>query len=312
MIEILIGVSGSGKTTLANKILSESPNMVRVNRDDLRKTLFGVEQTDTEYYNRNDLRDCEKLVSEISEQIIYDSLHKGKDIVVDNTNLQYKYIEEIIRKFNHLSDISLNFIHDVSTETYKEIQERLLKRFSGDSDKISYVERQMGDYKKLLIQMHSHQLFYPQNVPTIKFDETLPRTWAFDIDGTLAKKGDRDIFDDSKLHLDKEIVEVGEILRALVYKGLKIIFISGRQDSCYEQTKQWLVENGLWQEDSEMFMRKAKDTRPDYIIKEEIIVNDVAPKYNLVGVFDDRLQVSREYYRLGIFTANVNQNLIQF
>ena len=64
--------------------------------------------------------------------------------------------------------------------------------------------------------------------------------------------------------------------------------------------------------DSEMFMRREKDQRPDYIIKEELIVNEVYPKYNLIAMIDDRLQVSREYFRLGVFTFNVNQNLIQF
>ena len=47
MITILIGVSGSGKTTLAKKLLEINPDAIRVNRDDLRKAIYGVEQTDT-------------------------------------------------------------------------------------------------------------------------------------------------------------------------------------------------------------------------------------------------------------------------
>ena len=99
MITILIGISGSGKTTLAKEMLSKNPNLVRINRDDLRKTLFGVEQTDTSYYLRKDFKRCENLVSEIVEQMMYDSLNKGLDIVLDNTNLQKKNITEIIRYF---------------------------------------------------------------------------------------------------------------------------------------------------------------------------------------------------------------------
>ena len=59
-------------------------------------------------------------------------------------------------------------------------------------------------------------------------------------------------------------------------------------------------------------MRAAKDQRPDYIIKEELLREQIAPKYNLLAMWDDRLQVTREYYRLGIFTHNVNQGMVQF
>lgn len=312
MISILIGVSGSGKSTIAKKYLDLNINAVRINRDDLRKTLFGVEQIDVEYYDRKDLKECEKLVSEISEQIMYDTLNKGKDIVLDNTHLQKKYIDEIIRKFNHLDNIELIFTHGDEHWEFNKIEDRLTERFNGDKSKHEYLIRQWRDFSKLKKQLHGHQLFYPQTAPQIQFQQNLPKAYGFDIDGTLARKGDRDIFDDSKLHLDTEIVEVGEILRALHSSGFKVIFLSGRQDSCYLTTKTWLENNNLWMPDSEMFMRKEKDQRPDYIIKEELIVNNVYPKYNLLAMIDDRLQVSREYFRLGIYTLNVNQNLIQF
>ena len=103
MITILIGISGSGKTTLAKEMISKNKNLVRINRDDLRKTLFGVDQTDSSYYLREDFKRCENLISEVVEQMMYDSLNKGLDIVLDNTNLHKKNITEIIRKFNHLS-----------------------------------------------------------------------------------------------------------------------------------------------------------------------------------------------------------------
>lgn len=312
MITVLIGVSGSGKSTVAKKYLQLNPNAVRINRDDLRKTLFGVEQIDVEYYDRKDFRDCEKLVSEVSEQIMYDTLNKSKDIVLDNTHLQKKYIDEIIRKFNHLDAIELKFMHGDAHWEFNKFEDRLTERFNGDKTKHEYLIRQWREYQKLKKSLHGHQLFYPQTSPQIQFQQNLPKAYGFDIDGTLARKGDRDIFDDSKLHLDTEIIEVGEILRALYNSGYKIIFLSGRQDSCYLSTKRWLENSNLWMPDSEMFMRKEKDQRPDYIIKEELIVNDVYSKYNLIAMIDDRLQVSREYFRLGVFTFNVNQNLIQF
>lgn len=303
MIHILIGYSGSGKTSWTRNMMEKTENVVRVNRDDLRRTMFMLE---SDYYSHPEFREREKLISEVSEQIMYDALNKGRDIILDNTHLQLKYIDEIIRKFNHLSPISLEFI-----ETSLGIAKSRVALRDGIKD-VSYIDRQYYDFIKLKKQMHGRPLFYPQTSPQVSFDQNLPKAYIFDIDGNLALKGDRDIFDDSKLHLDSEIQPVGKVLRALDAAGYKIIFLSGRQDSCRKTTKKWLEDNGLWTEHSEMFMRKAKDQRCDSIVKEELLVKHVVPKYNVIGVFDDRLRVNRTWYKLGVFCFNTNQSLIQF
>lgn len=312
MISILIGVSGSGKTTIAKKYLNLNPNAVRINRDDLRKTLFGVEQIDVEYYDRKDLKDCEKLVSEISEQIMYDSLNKGKDIILDNTHLQKKYIDEIIRKFNHLDSIELIFTHDDSHMDFNYIEDILTERFNGDKSKHEYLIRQWRDFSKLKKQLHGHQLLYPQTAPQIQFQQGLPKAYICDLDNTIAKHNGRNPFDDSQIHTDLEIKPVGEVLRSLNLSGYRIIYLSGRQDSCYLQSRKWLEDNNLWFESSELFMRREKDQRPDYIIKEELLINKVVPKYNVIACFDDRYMVVKEWERLGIFCFNVNQGNVKF
>ena len=314
MITILIGVSGSGKSTYTRGILKSHPNSVRLNRDDLRRTLFGVEQTDRSYYQRPDFRSCEKLVSEIVEQSIYDILNQGHDIILDNTHLQKKYIDEILRKFNHLTDINLMFVHGTSKIDLELFRNRLLERYANDPDPkeaVRYLDRQWNDYLKVREVFEANRNF-PQTTPQIKFDSSLPAVYLFDIDGNLALKGDRDIFDDSKLHLDSEIIPVGETLRALHKTGYKIIFMSGRQDSCRGTTQKWLEDNNLWMKDSEMFMRVAKDQRCDSIVKEELLREYIVPNYNVIGVFDDRDRVCRAWYKLGVFCFNTNQNNVKF
>lgn len=314
MITILIGVSGSGKSTYTREILKTHPNSVRLNRDDLRRTLFGVEQTDRSYYERTDFRKCENLISEIVEQSIYDMLNQGLDIILDNTHLQKKYIDEILRKFNHLTDINLMFVHGTTKINLEVCKNRLLERFKNDSnpsEAVQYLDRQFQDYKKVH-EVFKDNTIFPQTTPQIQFDQSLPKAYLFDIDGNLAQKGDRDIFDESKLHLDTEIVSVGETLRALHKAGYKVVFMSGRQDSCRKPTQKWLIDNNLWMEDSEMFMRVAKDQRCDSIVKEELLREHVVPKYNVIGVFDDRMRVNRTWYKLGVFCFNTNQDLVQF
>ena len=305
-ITVLIGISGAGKSTMTDQLLKDK-NTVRINRDDTRLMLFGVKQSDAEYYSRKDIRACEDLVTETLEDTVYNCLQKGKDIVFDNTNLQKKVIDDIIFKFNHLADIELLFV-DV---TIAEAVERVRARNGADTD-VKYVEKQFNDLQKLKKAMHGQQLFYPQTAPKVKFNSSLPDTYIIDIDGTVALKGDRDIFDDSKLHLDTEIKEVGHIIRALHKAGFKIVFVSGRQDSCMETTIQWLKDKNLWMTDSEIYMRKTKDSRNDSIVKEEIVLDELVPRYNVIGVIDDRIGVTRNFHKLGMFVLNVNQGFVKF
>ena len=310
LITILVGISGSGKTTITKALLeSKASPAVRINRDDTRLMLFGVSQSDEKYYARKDLRECELLVSETLEDVIYNALDKGRDIILDNTNLQKKYIDEVIFKYNHLADIEILIQHvDV-----KIAKERVSKRNNSDgSFNTDYIDKQFNDLTKLVKSLHGERLFYPQVNTTVKFDESKPPTYVYDLDGTLAMKGERDIFDDSKLHLDTEIKEVGNILRALSQEGFKTVFVSGRQDSCKETTVQWLKDNRLWLRDSEIYMRKAKDQRNDTIVKEEIVLNELIPRYNVIGVIDDRIGVTRNFHKLGIFVLNVNQGFRKF
>lgn len=311
LITILVGISGSGKTTVTKGLLENKTSpAIRINRDDTRLMLFGVSQSDEKYYARKDLRECELLVSETLEDVIYNALDKGRDIILDNTNLQKKYIDEVIFKYNHLADIEILIQHvDV-----KIAKERVSKRNNSDgSFNTDYIDKQFNDLTKLVKSLHGERLFYHQVNTTVKFDESKPPTYIFDIDGNLSLKfKDRDIFDDSLLHLDTEIIPVGETLRALYNNGYKVIFLSGRQDSCFEQTKKWLEDKNLWMPDSEMFMRKAKDQRCDSIVKEELLLKYVVPKYNVIACFDDRERVCRTWYKLGVFCFNTNQNLVKF
>ena len=47
--------------------------------------------------------------------------------------------------------------------------------------------------------------------------------------------------------------------------------------------------------------------RPDWVIKEEMW-RDLATRYNIVGMFDDRLQVVRRARALGLKVFNVEYN----
>ena len=142
--------------------------------------------------------------------------------------------------------------------------------------------------------------------------------FIFDIDGTLADhKNVRSPYDESKVELDKPIIPVFKVLAALFF-NYKIIFVSGRTEVCREQTIFWLRENlakhNVYVSDDNisLFMRQSGDHRADFIIKKEIYDGKIIPFCNIIGVFDDRMQVCRMLYENNIFCFNVNQGLKEF
>lgn len=132
-----------------------------------------------------------------------------------------------------------------------------------------------------------------------------------DIDGTLADhQGIRSPFDESKVDLDKPLPTV-DIIKSLIATGDRIIYFSGRTDGCRLETIKWLtkyIDDG----EPELYMRKTGDLRNDAILKKEMYDTHIKNKYNVLGVFDDRLRVCHMWYDLGLFVFNCNQGLKEF
>ena len=77
------GIQGSGKTTWAKQWVLEDPeHRVRFNNDDIRNMLG-------KYW----VPSREKLVQHIQEEALIEALERGYDIVIDNTNLNEKVLD---------------------------------------------------------------------------------------------------------------------------------------------------------------------------------------------------------------------------
>ena len=134
-----------------------------------------------------------------------------------------------------------------------------------------------------------------------------------DLDGTLC------LFDRKKkspYNRDFENDECSEPVKFLLesYKQqnieAEIFFLSGRSDEHREKTEEFLAKH--LDESYLLIMRKKGDDRKDVIVKEEMYNNYINNKYQIDFVIDDRLQVCRLWYSLGLFVFNVNQGLIEF
>lgn len=137
--------------------------------------------------------------------------------------------------------------------------------------------------------------------------------YIFDIDGTLALKGDRSPYDYSKVLEDKPNIPIIRIAWDLAETN-RILFCSGRPDTCRQDTRDWLfkhmVSPAFFPAENNLFMRDpSRDPvhaqRKDSIVKEEIYREQIEPFYEVLAVFDDRNQVVEMWRSLGLTCLQV-------
>lgn len=141
-ILILCGISGSGKSTFASTtVRHNTERYVVVNRDKLREAHYGyLEDTISEYYTRNDFNYLENQITAVQDNLIDFWLKRGKDVIIDATNLKTSY-QKAFEKFNVPTEV---IYFDV---TLKEA----LTRNMGRKRKVdeSVIEKQYQQYCNL-------------------------------------------------------------------------------------------------------------------------------------------------------------------
>lgn len=107
-----------------------------------------------------------------------------------------------------------------------------------------------------------------------------------DVDGTVAIRVNREPFDYSKVLHDIPNKPVVELIQSLIRDNWKVIFVSGREEICREDTTLFLSR--LFSTPIELHMRKQGDYRSDAEIKSEIFLNFIKPFHSPMFVLDDR------------------------
>lgn len=267
------GLPASGKSTWAEQMVKDNPNAYKiVCKDNLREMLD----------NGNWGKDSEKLVLKIRDSLVIQILQAGKHVIICDTNLDPKHeqrIKQLIKEYNeqHHEQVSVEIkFFDVNIE---ECIKRDLKRAKPVGERVI---RDM--YEKYL---------EPKVMP-LQQDITLPKAIIVDIDGTIAEKGDRSPYDWAKVGEDKPKTHIIQIVECLRRGGHRIIFLSGRDEVCREQTQDWLRQHinlSIIPNWVELYMRPKDDMRKDSIIKKELFEKHIKDKYYVVAVLDDRQQV---------------------
>ena len=293
---LTVGASASGKTSWAKLMTALHGDMVIACRDDIRR-MMGFPPVGDKYQ--------EKTVTVVQRGIIETALLAGRDVIVADTNLN-KQLRKNLIKFchEHGADVKLQ-VFDVPLE---ELHKRTDNRPLEEQVPRDAIKRQHDSLQSQIKDGTLDTVDFPVQsyAPYKARNNNAEGVVIVDIDGTVADHtGVRSPYDYTKVGLDKTHEDVIEVVQALQLADHKVIFVSGREDSCREATEDWIYDNILIKGDLVLYMREAGDTRPDWIVKNEIYDREIIPNYDILCVLDDRDQVVRHLRRRGIRVLQV-------
>lgn len=299
---IFRGLPGSGKSTKAREMQSKIGGRV-VERDEIRFMLYGR------------YTDCdEKLVTNVQDRLIEEGLRMNENVFVSDMNLRNSYVTRLIRKaWDAGVDYEIVDMTDVAFDLCVARNNSLERQFKGKVVPDSVLHTNYNKFIKG--KTHPLPVFIEQGVVVEKTwkkytpDHTKPDAIIVDIDGTLAKMVARGPFDEHLVKTDELHTAVATMVEQAALSDIAIIFMSGRTDGCREDTWDWLVEKLPWLYDfdvwSELHMRASGDQRSDDVVKHELFWNEVAHRFNVLYVIDDRNKVVKMWRDIGLVCAQV-------
>lgn len=293
-ITLTVGLPGCGKSTwTVAQIAKAKSKTININRDDIRATLTGG---DLDSYKFK--KDNEQYVTDVQVNMALDAVTRNWNIIVSDTNLNPTIFEmwKTFAKEHKYTFKVQDFFAEFVKQSTKEVPHEYFHM-------MDYVHRcktwdllRRKSVGSEVIDMMVQKYFY-NTIEFPKYIKGLQEAIIVDIDGTLAHMWNRSPFDETKVLDDRPSPEV--ILSVLAeknYLGRTVIIMSGRHESCRENTIAWLEKHNIPYDF--LFMRGAEDNRGDDIVKYELYMQHVYGKFETVKVFDDRTRVVNMWRRL--------------
>lgn len=298
-VVVLRGLPASGKTTYVLECIAKSPeDSVRINNDDLAAAIYGKSNT-------HHTAESSRTLASVRESMLktFLDLPHIKYIYVDNTNLNVdtvRALEKITLMRDH-NFIVFNKFMDVSAE-------ECIKRDALRENPVGESVIQKMDKQKAKLSTDWAYM----NVPHIEEyfnDPLLPSAVICDLDGTIADgTGHRGLYEYDKVYSDRIKRNVlTDVINAA--SGGRLIFVTGRPDSCREATNRWLrdaLNLCMYPGTYDLYMRPSYDYRQDWIVKHSLFQKHIAGDFSIKSVFDDRNQVVEMWRKLGLQTYQVS------
>lgn len=289
------GLPASGKSTYARQLVADSDGkMKRCNKDDLRGMInAGKWHTSTEPF-----------IIAARNEIVKLSLNEGFDVIVDDTNLNPVHERQLRKLAAPVHDfVVVDSFLDVPLEECIE-RDAMRKHKPGEVEVGEMVIRRMWKDWTKTWHAKDTSFIYPELVPYVA-PEGKKGCIIVDIDGTVAHNyGHRGWHDYHKVGNDTFDGDIIELVR--MYNNVfpdSIIMMSGRPESCREETELWLKRAGITHQ--HLFMRTTGDHRQDWIVKYELFDAHIRDNYDVRFVLDDRDQCIKLWRSLGLKALQV-------
>jgi predicted kinase len=280
---VTVGIPNSGKTTWAERMVDTgvAGRVVNVNRDDLRLEMFDRKKSDKGKWKHE-----AEVVAERNRRI-EEALAQGKTVISSDTNFSahhMEYFKQLAKKHGAVFEKKYFYI------PVSEAEERDAKRPDGVGPKV--IRRFWRDH---IIQEY-------------EWREGLTEVILCDLDGTIARAVDRDIFQEQHVERDEYIETVGTAVQLMAkHYGAKLFITSGRHEGCKDATERWLKKHNFKYD--AIYMRPNPITKghepADYLVKQKFF-DEINPSYNIRCVFDDRMQICDLWRELGIQVFQCN------
>lgn len=286
---VLQGCPCSGKSTWAKEYLKDH-EAVYVNRDSIR-----CELNDGKYTLKK-----EDEVTAIESYRVIEGLDKGSDVIVDATNLNPK----TINKWQRLADLKGAEIE--LKEFYVPIAEAIKRSKARKAEGGLYISKAVmtGFYKKYYPERLKEELKDKRKI--LKPDLALHPAVICDLDGTLALHQGRDPFDWSSIPEDAIDPRLEQILKDYCYKGVEIIFVTGRPERARAATEKWLFDHELYS--YKLYMRANNDFSHGDDYKRKVYNDHIKGDYNVYCVFEDSNKCVKMWRDEGLLTCQVENS----
>lgn len=243
----------------------------------------------------------ESVILAMRDSMVEALLKKGVSVIVDDTNLPQRTVRDLAKiawrngaefEVVDLTDVPLELCLFRDSQREKPVGEEVIRDLHN-----RFLKGRSWPLDVPVRDEHTYQ------APTYVNPIGKSLRVLVDLDGTVARNTGRPYygFEPEAVLDDAPINDVICLVEMLYRDGIEPIYMSGRKDSCFEQTQEWIYRHGL--PPGVLYMRDENDNRPDHVVKSELFDKHIAGKFNVRYVLDDRNQVVkmwREKYGLRV------------
>ena len=255
-------------------------------------------------------RHFEDEVTTIHSGAILAALKRGHSVLVDDTNLNKKFLESLkglMQGFCNETGKSVGFETVIVNTDVKECIRRDKARGDAGGRTVGEAvikklhQRMVGGVSAGWIKDGFEALIPTQFEDQ---DRSLDRVILCDLDGTLCDISHRNPYDASNCENDGLVESVYNVINAFYDKNYKIFLFSGRSDIYKPETLEFLEKHSVGYD--KLVMRREGDTRKDSVVKEEFYNDHVKDKFYVEFILDDRDQVVAQWRKMGLKVFQVS------